>query len=180
MHKSIPLQQIPWLLRCQETSIPSIDFLVNVNLPCKRKDFNANTVVGNDRKWEHICMFPQMNLVEYVAIFPIGAPSIHWKRFLLHVLFPWLSARLQYFYCWLTGDTAICTKPSILAYLRSWHMCGHYCACICNSAFSDVRPAPTPDQNVYHARTHFREERGNFSKVGANSRNQEKGVIFHA
>ena len=36
----------------------------------------------------------------------------------------------------------------------------------------------TPDQNVYHARTHFLEERGNFSKVGANSRNQEKGVIF--
>ena len=34
---------------------------------------------------------------------------------------------------------------------------------------------PTPDQNVYHARTHFHEERGNFSKVGANSRNQEKG-----
>ena len=25
----------------------------------------------------------------------------------------------------------------------------------------------TPDQNVYHARTHFHEERGNFSKVGA-------------
>ena len=36
------------------------------------------------------------------------------------------------------------------------------------------------DQNVYHARTHFREERGNFSKVGANSRNQEIGVIFQA
>ena len=31
---------------------------------------------------------------------------------------------------------------------------------------------------LYHARTHFREERGNFSKLGANSRNQEKGVIF--
>ena len=40
-------------------------------------------------------------------------------------------------------------------------------------------PGPsTPDQNVYHARTHFREERGNFSKIGANSRNQEKWVIF--
>ena len=33
---------------------------------------------------------------------------------------------------------------------------------------------PTPDQNVYHARTDFREERSNFSEVGANSRNQEK------
>ena len=39
---------------------------------------------------------------------------------------------------------------------------------------------PTPDQNVYHARTHFREERGYFLKVGANSRNQEKGVILQA
>ena len=41
-------------------------------------------------------------------------------------------------------------------------------------------PTPTTDQNVYHARTHFHEERDNFSKVCANSRNQEKGVIFQA
>ena len=37
---------------------------------------------------------------------------------------------------------------------------------------------PTPDQNVYHARTHFREKGGIFSMGGANSRNQEKAVIL--
>ena len=42
-------------------------------------------------------------------------------------------------------------------------------------------PGPsTPNQNVYQARTHFREKRGIFSMGGANSRNQEKGVILQA
>ena len=36
----------------------------------------------------------------------------------------------------------------------------------------ETRPH-TPDQNVYHARTHLRGERGNFSTVGAKS--GEKG-----
>ena len=39
---------------------------------------------------------------------------------------------------------------------------------------------PTPDQNIHHARTHFHEKGGNVSKAGANSQNQEKGVIFQA
>ena len=38
------------------------------------------------------------------------------------------------------------------------------------------QPGPsTPDQNVYQARTHFREERGNFPKVVANSRIKKNG-----
>ena len=32
-------------------------------------------------------------------------------------------------------------------------------------------PPPTPAQNVYHARTHFREKRGILSMGGANSQN---------
>ena len=42
-----------------------------------------------------------------------------------------------------------------------------------------VTPAP-PDQSVYHGRNHFREKEGIFSMGGANSRNQEKGIIFQA
>ena len=38
-------------------------------------------------------------------------------------------------------------------------------------------PPPTPDQNVYHARAHFREKGGIISMGGANSRNQEKGLF---
>ena len=40
-------------------------------------------------------------------------------------------------------------------------------------------PGPsTPDQNVYHVRTHFREKKGHFSMGSTNSRNHEKGVIL--
>ena len=39
---------------------------------------------------------------------------------------------------------------------------------------------PAPKQSAYHARTHFHEKKGIFSVGGANSRNQEKGVIFWA
>ena len=46
---------------------------------------------------------------------------------------------------------------------------------------SDMKLTPsTPELNVYHARTHFREKGGIFSMGGANSRNQEKGVILQA
>ena len=40
-------------------------------------------------------------------------------------------------------------------------------------------PPPTPDQNIYNARTHFR-QKGVFFSMGGNSRNQEKGVILQA
>ena len=39
--------------------------------------------------------------------------------------------------------------------------------------------SPTPDQNVDHARTHFREN-GAIFQWGANSRSQEKWVILQA
>ena len=51
----------------------------------------------------------------------------------------------------------------------------------CDISQVEKYPGPsTPDQNVYHARTHFRENGGIFSIGGANSLNQEKGVIFQA
>ena len=53
-----------------------------------------------------------------------------------------------------------------------WHHC------------NETRPLfpgpPTPDQNVYHARTRFREKGGIFSMGGANSRNHAKGDILQA
>ena len=40
--------------------------------------------------------------------------------------------------------------------------------------------SPTPDQSVFHARTHFNEKWDIFSMAGTNSRNIEKRVIFQA